>query len=52
MPKIVISTKDGEVVDIIDTEEWNLEKPMAKADLLDQIMDAVRLAQTWELAQE
>ena len=45
MARVVVSTNDGEVVEIIDDlEHYNLDNPIARTELVNQIRDAQRIA--------
>lgn len=48
MSKIIVSTKDGEVTDIIDTTDYDLSKSLARQDVMDQVVRAVEIAQKLE----
>jgi hypothetical protein len=41
--RIVVVTDEGTVIDTIEhVEEYDLDKPLARADLLDEIRQAIR----------
>lgn len=44
MAKITIVTEQGILIEQIDTSGWNLDKSMARSELLDQILDAIKRA--------
>ncbi len=44
MPKITITTEDGELIETFSTGDYDISKPFAKAMLVEEIMEAVRRA--------
>lgn len=46
--KITISTKDCIVVDQIDLDGWDFEKPLAKTALVERIIFSLRCARDQE----
>lgn len=48
MPKITVTTNDGVVAEQIDISGYDLDKPLARAALWDELTDAVDLAERME----
>ena len=46
--KITVSTDDGEVIEIIDLSDTDLQKAFAKAWFMDQIVEAVNRGRRYE----
>jgi len=48
MPKISVITKDSELVGEIDLNEWNLDKSIARATLLAELVELIETATEME----
>ena len=44
MPKVIVLTDNGEVVESFQADEWDLDKKMAKSIFFDNILEAVERA--------
>jgi hypothetical protein len=44
MPKITVTTNNGVVAEVIDAADCDISKPIAKADIADEVMQAIELA--------
>jgi hypothetical protein len=53
MPRITITTDDGEVIEMIDGDDMgDLSKPLAQQDLLHDVVEAVEKARKKEDAEK